>query len=89
MKFVKAFSCVGNAQMVDPQLPGGPPTMFICGNDAAAKAEVSAILAQFGWETEDLGAVEAARAIEPLCILWCIPGFLQNRWTHAYKVLRA
>ena len=87
-RFVKAFSCVGNTQMVDPQLPGGPPTMFICGNHAAAKAEVKAILGQFGWDIEDLGAVEAARAIEPLCILWCIPGFLQNRWTHAYKVLR-
>jgi hypothetical protein len=87
-RFVKAFSCVGNPQMVDPQFPGGPPTMFICGNDAAAKAEVKLILDQFGWDTEDLGAVEAARAIEPLCILWCIPGFLQNRWTHALKLLR-
>ena len=88
-RFVKAFSCVGNALMVDPQLPGGPPTMFICGNDAAAKAEVKAILAEFGWDIEDLGAVEAARAIEPLCMLWCIPGFLEKRWMHAYKVLRA
>jgi len=87
-RFVKAFSCVGNAYMVNPNLPGGPPTMFTCGNDAAAKAEVNAILTQFGWEIEDLGTVEAARAIEPLCILWCLPGFTQNRWTHAYKVLK-
>ncbi len=87
-RFVKAFSSVGHAQMVDPNLPGGPPTMFICGNDAAAKAEVRALLEEFGWETEDLGTAEAARAIEPLCILWCIPGFLHNRWTHAFKVLK-
>ena len=87
-RFVKAFSCVGNAFMVNPQLPGGPPTMFMCGNDAAAKDEVKKILVQFGWDIEDLGGVEAARAIEPLCILWCLPGFLGNRWTHAYKVLR-
>jgi hypothetical protein len=87
-RFVKAFSSVGNALMVDPALPGGPPTMFICGNDAAAKAEVTGILTKFGWETEDLGAAEAARAIEPLCILWCIPGFLRNDWVHAFKVLR-
>ena len=86
--FVKAFSCVGNALMVNPQLPGGPPTMFICGNDAGAKAEASAILTQFGWEISDLGAMEAARAIEPLCMLWCIPGFLRNEWVHAYKVLK-
>lgn len=87
--FVKAFSCAGNALMVNPKMKGGPPTMFICGDHAGAKAEVKAILDQFGWETEDLGAVEAARAIEPLCILWCIPGFLSNRWTHALKMLRA
>ena len=87
-RFVKAFSCVGNAFMVDPQLPGGPPTMFICGNDDDAKAEVKLVLARFGWDIEDLGRVEAARAIEPLCILWCLPGFTQNRWTHAYKVLK-
>ena len=85
---VKAFSSVGNALMVNPQLPGGPPTMFICGNDADAKAEVGTILEQFGWEVEDLGAAEAARAIEPLCILWCIPGFRDNQWTHAFKLLK-
>jgi predicted dinucleotide-binding enzyme len=86
--FVKAFSCVGNARMVDPDFGGQKPTMFICGNSKAAKQEVETILDRFGWEIEDLGAAEAARAIEPLCILWCIPGFLENRWTHAYKVLK-
>jgi predicted dinucleotide-binding enzyme len=87
-KFVKAFSCIGNAFMVNPQLPGGPPTMFMCGNDAGAKAEVSTILVQFGHDIEDLGAVEAARAIEPLCMLWCVPGMIGKGWSHAYKVLR-
>jgi predicted dinucleotide-binding enzyme len=87
-KLVKAFSCVGNALMVNPQLPGGKPTMFVCGNDEGAKRRVATVLDQFGWETEDLGAAEAARAIEPLCMLWCIPGFLRNDWTHAFKLLR-
>jgi len=87
-RFVKAFSCVGNALMVNPQLPGGPPTMFICGNDDGAKSEVKTILTQFGWEISDLGKAEAARAIEPLCILWCIPGFLENDWMHALKMLK-
>ena len=86
-RFVKAFNSVGNAKMVNPRFAAGPPTMFICGNDAAAKQTVTGVLDQFGWETLDLGRVEAARAIEPLCILWCIPGFLQNEWTHAFKVL--
>jgi predicted dinucleotide-binding enzyme len=62
--------------------------MFICGNDDHAKQTVKGILYQFGWDTEDMGGVEAARAIEPLCILWCIPGFLRNDWVHALKMLR-
>lgn len=88
-KFVKAFSCVGNARMIEPRVGGQTPTMFICGNDEAAKAQVTAILTAFGWETEDLGMAEAARAIEPLAMLWCIPGFLRNSWGHAFKLLKA
>jgi predicted dinucleotide-binding enzyme len=87
IRFVKAFNSVGNARMVNPQYKGGKPTMFICGNDEAAKKTVRGILDQFGWETADMGKVEAARAIEPLCMLWCIPGFLRNEWTHAFKLL--
>ena len=88
-RLVKAFNSVGNTKMVNPRYAAGPPTMFICGNDAAAKKLVAGICEQFGWESLDLGAIEAARAIEPLCILWCIPGFLTNEWTHAFKVLHA
>jgi predicted dinucleotide-binding enzyme len=87
-KVVKAFSCIGNAHMYKPEFPGGKPTMFICGNDEPAKKTVTEILSSFGWETEDMGSVEAARAIEPLCILWCIPGFIRNQWTHAFKLLK-
>ncbi len=86
--FVKAFNSVGSAAMVNPQFKGGKPSMFIAGNDAGAKKTVTGILDQFGWEVEDMGSVEAARAIEPLCILWCIPGFARNDWFHAFKVLR-
>ncbi len=86
--FVKCFSCVGNHLMVDPQLPGGPPSMFICGNSAEAKQEATALLHEIGWEAEDMGTAEAARAIEPLCILWCIPGFRENKWAHAFKLLK-
>jgi predicted dinucleotide-binding enzyme len=89
VRFVKAFNSVGNARMVNPTYSAGRPTMFVCGNDAPAKHTVAGVLDQFGWETLDLGGVEAARAIEPLCILWCIPGFLRNEWTHAFKVLHA
>jgi 8-hydroxy-5-deazaflavin:NADPH oxidoreductase len=86
-RLVKAFNSVGNALMYKPVL-SATPTMFICGNDQKAKTTVTKILDSFGWETEDMGQVEAARAIEPLCILWCIPGFLHNRWSHAFKLLK-
>jgi 8-hydroxy-5-deazaflavin:NADPH oxidoreductase len=89
-KFVKAFNSVGSALMVNPAFPGGAkPTMFYCGNDAGAKAIVATILEQFGWDGADMGTAKAARAIEPLCQLWCIPGFRDNAWgNHAFALLR-
>jgi len=86
-KFVKAFNSIGSAFMVNPDFKD-MPSMCICGNDEAAKKEVSKILVKFGFEVEDMGKVEAARAIEPLCMLWCIPGFLRNDWQHAFRLLR-
>lgn len=86
--FVKAFNSVGNAHMVNPDFKGGMPTMFICGNNEKSKLTVREILDQFGWEIEDMGSSKAARAIEPLCMLWCIPGFLHNDWNHAFKLLK-
>ena len=87
-RFVKAFSCIGNAVMVNPDFTGTKPTMFICGNSGAAKGDVAAIVEQFGFDVADMGSAEAARAIEPLCMLWCIPGFRSNSWTHAFKLLK-
>jgi len=87
-RFVKVFNSVGNAFMVNPSFPGGKPTMFYCGNDTAAKEVVARIIEQFGWEGADMGTAVAARALEPLCQLWCIPGLRENRWTHAFRLLR-
>lgn len=87
-RFVKVFSSVGAGAMVNPGFAGGRPTMFICGNDDAAKQTTTEILDQFGWDVDDMGSAVAARAIEPLCMLWCIPGFKQNDWMHAFKMLR-
>lgn len=87
--FVKAFNSVGSAFFYKPRFKDGTPTMFICGNNEEAKKTVTTLLTAFGWDTEDMGKAEAARAIEPLCMLWCIPGFLRNQWSHAFKLLRA
>ena len=87
--FVKAFNSVGAGQMVDPSFAGGVPTMFICGDNEGAKKTVGKLVEDFGWEVADMGAVEAARAIEPLCMLWCIPGVARGDWSpHAFKLLR-
>ena len=87
-RFVKAFNSVGAGRMVDPDFGGTRPTMFIAGNDAAAKDVATTLLAQLGWDTADMGPAVAARAIEPLAMLWCIPGFREGSWMHAFKLLR-
>lgn len=87
-KVVKAFNIVGNAHMFHPKFEGGPPTMFISGNDADAKKQVTDLLAQFGWETIDIGGIEGARLLEPLCILWVNYGVRTGTWNHAFKLLR-
>ena len=87
-RVVKAFNTVGHAHMVRPQFPGGPPDMFICGNDAAAKAGVTSILTGFGWNTIDIGGIDGSRLLEPMCVLWVLYGIRTNTWNHAFKLLR-
>ena len=87
-KVVKAFNIVGHAHMFHPNFPGGPPDMFICGNDAGAKKTVTEFLTSFGWPTTDIGGIEGARLLEPLCILWVIYGATTGSWNHAFKMLR-
>jgi predicted dinucleotide-binding enzyme len=87
-RVVKAFNIVGNAHMFNPRFPGGPPDMLICGNDGAAKTTVTGILTSFGWNTIDMGGIEGARLLEPMCILWVLYGMRTNSWNHAFKLLR-
>ena len=87
-KVVKAFNIVGNAHMFRPQFPGGPPDMFICGNDADAKGTVTDILKAFGWSVIDIGGIEGARYLESLAMLWVLHGIRANSWNHAFKLLR-
>lgn len=87
--FVKAFNSVGNPYMVNPSMEGGPPTMFIAGDDGGAKHTVAGILTDFGWEAEDMGPAPAAGPIEALCQLWCARGMNGKKWNHAFKLLKA
>ncbi|HEU4787844.1 MAG TPA: hypothetical protein VFS57_10555, partial [Gemmatimonadaceae bacterium] len=87
-RVVKAFNIVGNAHMFRPEFPGGPPDMFIAGNDESAKATVSGILKSFGWEVIDLGGIEGSRYLEPMAMAWVVHGFRSGSWNHAFKLLR-
>lgn len=86
-KVVKAFNTVGHAHMVNPQFPGGPPDMFICGDDASAKQAVAVICKNFAWGVVDVGGIEGARLLEPMCILWVMHGLQTGGWNHAFKLL--
>ena len=85
---VKAYNTVGNTLMVDPDLPGGPPSMFIGGESAQAKAAVSELLETTGWDVIDLGGIEASRCLEPMCIAWVLYGARAGTWDHAFRLLR-
>ncbi|MGZ5428166.1 MAG: NADPH-dependent F420 reductase, partial [Thermoanaerobaculia bacterium] len=87
-RVVKVFNTVGNAHMVDPKFPGGPPDMFLCGNDEVARKTAVEICRAFGWNVIDLGGLDGARLLEPMCILWVKFGILSGSWNHAFKLLR-
>ncbi|MGY1602880.1 NADPH-dependent F420 reductase [Geodermatophilus sp. SYSU D00815] len=87
-RVVKAYNTVGNALMVDPDLPGGPPTMFIAGDDPGAKRTVTGLLEETGWDVADLGGIEASRWLEAMALAWTAYGFAHGTWTHAFRLLR-
>jgi len=87
-KVVKAFNTVGHAHMVNPDFPSGPPDMFLCGDDEAAKATVSGICKKLGWGVVDAGGIDASRLTEPMCILWVAYGMRTQSFNHAFKLLR-
>jgi predicted dinucleotide-binding enzyme len=88
-RVVKCWNIVGHTAMFRPEYAGGAPQMFICGNDAEAKKQVTQTLRDFGWsEVTDLGGIESSRYLEPLCIVWVMYGFITGEWTHAFKLLK-
>ncbi len=86
-RVVKAFNTVGNTLMVDPELRGGPPVMFIAADDDAAAATVGAILEAFGWRWLHVGGIARSRELESLCILWVAIGAREGTWNHAFTLL--
>jgi len=70
-RVVKALNTVNAAVMVDPKRVGGDSDLFVCGNDADAKAKVTALLKELGWaRVHDLGPIVAARGTEAYLLFW-------------------
>lgn len=88
-KVVKAFNTTPNVLMFRPQIAGGPPDMFIAGDDADAKKTVTRILNEFGWPTVyDFGGIKQARWLEAMCISWVLACMSANSWRLGFKMLR-
>ncbi|MCC3153970.1 NAD(P)-binding domain-containing protein [Hymenobacter sp. BT770] len=86
---VKALNIVSAAQMVDPTSTGSDLDMFIAGNDAAARQQVTDLLKSFGWKNiTDFGGIESARFLEPLVLLWVHYGMKTGGWAHALKFVK-
>ena len=87
-RVVKAFNTVGSPFMFRPDFPGGPPDMFIAGDDEAAKQEMARILTDFGWGTVDAGGIASSRYLEGMCLVWVISALKTGNWNQAFKMLR-
>ncbi len=85
---VKAFNTVGNAFMFKPDFAGGPPDMFLCGSDEAAKARAAGICRDFGWGVVDVGGIEAAHYLEAMCMVWVLSAMKSGAWSQAFRMLK-
>lgn len=87
-RIVKAFNTVGAGLMVAPQLPGGPPDMFVCGDDAAAKGIVAGLCAELAYPALDVGPLARAPQLEHLAWPWISIAMTGAYKTHAFALLR-
>src|ERR1051326_8816534 len=80
--------CFAPSSLPQMNISGGPPDMFICGNDEGAKQTVTELLKAFGWPVIDIGGIEASRLLEPMALLWISYLFKTKSPSHAFKLLR-
>lgn len=85
---VKAFNTVGHAHFYKPEFPGGSPDMFICGDDAKAKEQVSRICNAFGWNPIDVGGIALSHYLEAAAMIWIITAITGGHWNQAFKLVR-
>lgn len=87
-KVVKAFNIVGHLHLTNAKLDEGTADMFIAGNDSDAKKVVTAIATKWGWPVTDIGDIYQSYLLESMAMLWIRYAFLNNHWTHAFKLLK-
>jgi predicted dinucleotide-binding enzyme len=87
-KVVKAFNIVGSIHFTNAKLQEGTADMIIAGNDSEAKKTVVEIASGWGWSVTDMGDITQAYLLESLAMLWIRYAFLNNHWTHAFKILK-
>lgn len=84
-KFVKAFNCTPGHLMVHPKTPGGGDQL-ICGDDAAAKAQATQILKEFGWGVADVGDASMAPYVEGMGLAVINQAIKRNDWGWIVKL---
>ncbi len=88
-RVVKAFNSTGFNVMEDPFIDGRHATMFIAGDDAAAKSVVADLSSSIGFETIDAGPLLSARMLEPLAQLWIHCAYRQGLTRdYAFNLIR-
>jgi predicted dinucleotide-binding enzyme len=88
-RVVKAFNTTGWENMADPLYDGEPITMFICGDDAQAKAVVTELAEALGFEVADVGDLTTARFVEPLAMVWITLAIVRGQGRNlAFKIVK-
>jgi 8-hydroxy-5-deazaflavin:NADPH oxidoreductase len=88
-QLVKSFNAQGAENLSHPVYGGVAASNFYCGDSAAAKALVRQLIEDIGFEPVDVGALQAARFLEPMTLLWFSASRALGSRTVAFKMLRA
>ncbi len=83
-KVVKAFNTMGFHVMANAAAAGGPVTVLLAGNDAAAKATIARLVERMGFESADVGSIRNARHLEGMSVLYMVP-FMSGQRDQAFE----